>query len=90
MVYYRGPVAPVGHGLVELPVAAYLVKPVVFSDLLPRIQTAVTRSVPIRPCRARSSGCRNGARTEDLSGRKATRRRPRRVSMCSSPSRCGT
>ena len=28
---------------VELPVAAYLVKPVVFSDLLPRIQTAVTR-----------------------------------------------
>ena len=28
---------------VELPVAAYLVKPVVFSDLLPRIQTAVNR-----------------------------------------------
>lgn len=28
---------------VELPVAAYLVKPVIFSDLLPRVQTAVTR-----------------------------------------------
>lgn len=28
---------------VELPVAAYLLKPVVFSDLLPRVETAVSR-----------------------------------------------
>ena len=28
---------------VELPVAAYLLKPVVFTDLLPRVQTAVNR-----------------------------------------------
>lgn len=28
---------------VELPVAAYLVKPVVFTDLLPKVQTAVSR-----------------------------------------------
>ncbi len=77
---------------VELPVAAYLVKPVIFSDLLPRMQTAVTRFrsyQAMQSAEQRLQQWRRELKTLSGPGRQLGVAR-RRASTCSSRSRCGT